>query len=319
MCLQVNRKSSELSESAPKLPWFREKFRWHLDHGTRPGRPADAIPAAWTAPRLTDALTPHLGTATPSVVAVRKWFRGGVVPRELYIDAILAVLFGDDPSLASEKRTFRELWAAARVESQGGKTSDDEDTKHDIVPSRSTDQWTVTDANNISLGLAALYLHPPEASNDPNTFLLQASLSLAQMDDEIEDLPVRLGLKAAQLVPTWTDCQPAETPELEHVEEKGGAFVVKGTNRSPEGHLTGKLLDRTTLASVEYRTNEPPSVRLDLRSRKLDLDVVPDDANRSLSNNRAKILQRFLQECQVSDQDRWVTWGTATLKRKLKA
>ncbi len=84
---------------------------------------------------------------------------------------------------------------------------------HDIDVSWSTDQWEVADTNNISKELAALHIHPPPPSNDPNTFLLPASLSLASYPDEIGDLAVRIGLKAAYLVPTMSGCQPAEIPE----------------------------------------------------------------------------------------------------------
>ena len=185
---------------------------------------------------------------------------------------------------------------------------------HDIDPSPSTDQWEVADANNISKELAALYLHPPPPSNDPNTFLLPVSLSLARYPDEIEDLSVRIGLKAAYLVPTMQGCQPAEIPEHEHLAESGGVFTVLG----PKGGalLAGKPLDKTTLATMGYTSGALPSVVLELRSRRLDLEVVPDDPTRDISANRARVLQRFLQECQVADEERRVIWCRASLRRK---
>ncbi|HEY1933870.1 MAG TPA: hypothetical protein VGG99_17790 [Acetobacteraceae bacterium] len=185
---------------------------------------------------------------------------------------------------------------------------------HDIDPSRSTDQWEVADANNISKELAALYIHPPPPSNDPNSFLLPVSLSLAHYPDEIEDLSVRIGLKTAYLVPTMKGCQPAETPDHEHLAESGGVFIVLGPKQG--ALLAGKPLEKTTLATMEYTSGALPSVILELRSRRLDLEVVPDDPNHDISTNRARVLQRFLQECQVADDERRVVWCHASLRRK---
>ena len=185
---------------------------------------------------------------------------------------------------------------------------------HDIDPSPSTDQWEVADANNISQQRAALYIHPPPPSNDPNTFLLPVSLSLARYPDEIEDLSVRIGLKAAYLVPTMKGCQPAEIPNHEHLSESGGVFTVLGPTEG--ALLAGKPLDKTTLATMEYTSGALPFVILELRSRRLDLEVVPDDPHRDVSPNRAKVLQRFLQECQVAEDERRVIWCRASLRRK---
>jgi hypothetical protein len=185
---------------------------------------------------------------------------------------------------------------------------------HDVDPSPSTDVWEVADANNISKELAALYIHPPPPSNDPNSFLLPVSLSLARYPDEIEDLPVQIGLKAAYLVPTMKGCQPAELPEHEHLAESGGVFTVTGPK---DGKLlAGKPLEKTTLATMEYTSGELPTVVLELRSRRLDLEVVPEDPSHVISANRAKVLQRFLQECQVADEDRRVIWCRASIRRR---
>lgn len=185
---------------------------------------------------------------------------------------------------------------------------------HEIDPSPSTDQWEVADANNISMELAALYIHPPPPSNDPNTFLLSVSLSLARYPDEIEDLSVQVGLKAAYLVPVTEGCQPSEIPAHEHIAESAGVFTVLGPKEG--ALLTGKPLEKATLATMEYTTGARPSVALELRSRRLDLEVVPDNPQCNVSANRAKVLQRFLQECQVADEDRRVIWSRASLRRK---
>jgi hypothetical protein len=301
------------SESTPKLLAFRQKFRWHLDHGTSPHGSVGEHASPWTPPRLRAALKPILTHLTPSDVAIRKWFRQPVVPRELYLPAILTTLFGDDAALAEEKQILRALWDAARLETQGSRSAQDEDL-HDLPRPVSTQDWAVDDANNISKELAALYIHPPPPSNDPNTFLLPVSLSLARYPDEIEDLSVRIGLNAADLVPTMKGCQPAGIPQHEHLEDSGGVFTVRGPKEG--ALLVGKPLDRTMLATMEYTSGALPSVILELRSRRLDLEVVPDDPHHNISANRAKVLQRFLQECQVADEERRVIWCRASLRRK---
>jgi hypothetical protein len=206
-----------------------------------------------------------------------------------------------------QPKEFRNRLIAARADRKAAPI-------HDIDPSPSTDQWEVADANNISKELAALYIHPPPPSNDPNTFLLPVSLALARYPDEIEDLSVQIGLKAAYLVPTTKGCQPAEMPEHELLAESAGVFTVLGPREGPL--LAGKPLEKTTLATMEYTSGALPSVVLELRSRRLDLEVVPDDPDRDISASRAKVLQRFLQECQVADEERRVIWCRASLHRK---
>jgi hypothetical protein len=57
---------------------------------------------------------------------------------------------------------------------------------------------------------------------------------------------------------------------------------------------------------------------LELRSRRLELEMVPDDPSHDISVSRAKVLQRFLQECLVADEERRVIWCRASLDRKVR-
>lgn len=197
--------SNTSNATSTKLPSFRKKFRLHLTRGTRPGAEAEPHRRPWTTTDLITAMRPRLGVTTPSPVAVRRWFSAEVVPRELYFVAILNAFFGDDPALATERNEFHTLRQAARAETQRGRADDDEPI-HDIAPSPSTEDWIVTDAEHLSQGLTALLIHPPPPSNDPNTFQLRVSLSLALYPDEIDDQPILLGLKQAQIVPRFTAC-----------------------------------------------------------------------------------------------------------------
>ena len=62
----------DTSEASPKLPSFREKFRSHLEAGTRPWQSDELPRPRWTAAALIVAMTPRLGVNAPSPVAVRK-------------------------------------------------------------------------------------------------------------------------------------------------------------------------------------------------------------------------------------------------------
>lgn len=300
--------------TSSKLPSFREKFRTHLDAGTRP-RPPDAPPSPrWTVTTLITAMEPSLGVNTPSPVAVRKWFRGDVVPRQLYIDAILDAFFGDEPSLAAERRMFLALWQSARAETQRGRAGDDD--AHDIAPSPSTDEWIVEDAEHLSQGLAALLIHPPLPANDPNTFQLRVSLSIALYPDEVENQPILLGLKQAQIVPTYIACTPAERHPFPEVLRPSGLNDTVIGPKSPEGLLDGVTLNNATLATMDHARAELPEIKLELHSRRSDLEVLDDDATRAISTNKKKALQIFLQTCLTETTQGRVVWSRARLKRR---
>lgn len=305
----------DTSETSPKLPSFREKFRSHLDAGTRPWQSDELPRPRWTAATLIVAMTPRLGIHAPSAVAVRKWLRDDVVPRQLYIDAILDAFFGDDPSLANKRREFHASWEAARVETQRGRAEED-DNVHDIVASASTNDWIVADATHLSQGLAALLIHPPPPSNDPNTFQLRVSLSLALYPDEIDDQPILLGLKHAQIVPVYTACVPAERPAFPDLLKPSGLNDTVLGPRSPEKLLEGVVLDNALLASMNYGRGDQPAVTLELHSRRSDLEVLQDDATRAISANKQRAVQLFLQTCLIENKQGRVVWSHARLQRR---
>jgi hypothetical protein len=303
------------SETSAKLSTFRRKFLAHLNAGTRPYPPDDLPCPAWTPTTLIAAMRRRLGAKTPSPVAVRRWFRDDVVPRELYIDAILDALFGDDPNLAAERKLFHALWQAARVETQRGGTGDD-DEPHDIDPSPSTEDWIVSDATHLSQGLAALLIHPPPPANDPNTFQLRVSLSLALYPDEIDDQPILLGLKQAQIVPRYTACVPAERHPFPDILRPSGLNDTVLGPKSIEGLLDGIALDNATLATMNPTGNTLPKITLELQSRRSDLEVLQDDESRAISPNKHKAVQLFLQSCLIETTQGRVVWSHAELRRR---
>ncbi len=317
--------TGNLPQISAGIPVFTTRFLAHIRGGTRPGQAPGARKVPWDAPTLSVALVPAMADRrgvqkAPDVRTIRNWLANNDIPQERFIVPILTVLFGDDPALVELRTELHELWQlsrqALRPSGQAAKAAlSNKPLDHESLTA-AAEQWQVTEAENIGLGLAALYLHLPPASNDPNSFLLQVSLSLAQSPDEIEGISLRFRLKAARIEPSWTHCQPVEGMELEHVTAGAGVFTVTGPRDAESGHLVGDPLSNTTLARIAPTGGGLPEVTLALRSRKRDLDVVPDDPDHDISNNRAKILQLFLQECQVSDSERMVTWSRARLQRK---
>ena len=301
---------------------FRQRFRWHIISGTRPDRSGNDSHVPWTVATLRTALQsvmsgPDGKCSMPTERAVREWINAPVVPRQLYIRPVLDVLFGRVEALADQRQELHDLWQVARQVSQGLR-GDRKDDLDDITPPVSTELWEIADPENISLGLAALYLHPPPSRpNQPtNSFPLHVTLSLSQLPDEIEGFAVRLGLKAASLVPFMKHCQLMELNEVDNIREGGGSFAVLGPRDDMTHTLAGRPLENTAIATVQYTTGAPPKIKMELQSRRRDLEVTPEDGSCDISAAREKILQVFLQECLVSDADRRVTWGRTTLKRK---
>ncbi len=318
MCAQSEKE--EFRRNSGKFPSFKQRFLSHVNAGTRPGRKSGALSVPWDAPSLDKALKEIMKGRAPSDRTIRNWLKNDDIPRECFVVPILTILFGDDPALADDRTALHDLWRlsqqAPRSSGQATQAAPSNNPPDpDPVP-LAAEQWQVTDAKNIGLGLAALYQHLPAGSNDPSSFLLQVSLSLAQRPDEIEGISLRFGLKAAWIEPTWTHCHPVELMDVDHVTEGGGVFTVTGPRDEASDHLVGRPLSYATLAKMAPTGGGLPAVILALRSRKRDLDVVPDDSEHDISNNRAKILQVFLQDCLVSDADRMVTWSRSRLERK---
>ena len=292
---------------------FQDCFQRHLRAGTRPGVPPDRPAIRWTPATFQPALAAALKTqgdqSPPTRRAVSNWFTQGPLPRERFIEPILDVLFGGEAGQAPERVELLYLWQAARAAGQAVE-ADAEDEAPAQPPA--FERWSVT-SSNTGPGLADLRIQMPPDGNDPNTFLLQVTLSLARWPDEIEGLCVQFGLRNVHLAPVWTHCQPSGLPKLDHVEERGGVFHVTGPRPEPDSLLEGRPLEGTTLATMERTSAAPAAVTLVLRGRRHDLEVVAED---DISTNKEAILRLFLQECQIEDETRFVTWGTATLTEK---
>ena len=86
-------------------------------------------------------------------------------------------------------------------------------------------------------------------------------------------------------------------------------FAVTGPRADPSDLLDGKPLIHTTLATMERTNDASAEVKMSLRSRKRDLDVVPEDPNLDISPTKEAMLRTFLQECQIEDESQFVTWA----------
>ncbi len=317
MCTQSEKE--EIRKNSGKFPPFKQRFLQHVNAGTRPDRKAGAQTVPWDAASLSKALAVVMKGTAPDVRTIRNWLNNNDIPQERFIVPILTILFGDDPALAEQRTELQDSWRLSRQAPRpSAPATQSMQSNHppdpDPVPP-AAEQWKLTDAENIGLGLAALYLHLP-ATNDANNFLLQVSLSFARRPDEIEGVSVRCGLKTARIVPSWTHCQPVEWMEQDHVTEAAGEITVNGPRDEASGPLVGRTLSNSALIRVAPTGGGLPAVTLSLRSLKRNLEVVPDDPAQDISNNRAKFLQLFLQECQVSESARMVTWSRSRLERK---
>jgi hypothetical protein len=227
-----------------------------------------------------------------------------------------------DQTRRGSTATLHDLWRLALQASQGSRwtAGEESDEQDDVIVPNSTDLWEVTDPENIGQGLAAIYLHPPASKpNNPiNDFPLYVTLSLEQAPEQFGEYSIFYGLKAVYLFPTWTNCQPVELNDVNYIVENGNMFKVLGPRDKASGHIVGRPLANTSIATIQYTTGLLPEVTLALRSLRNDLDVIFVDPDQNISDIRRKVLEVFLQNCQVSDKDSWVNWGFAHLKRKPK-
>jgi len=317
---EASRNIDNTPKTSAKLPPFREKFRTHLDAGTKPFQSDELPRPPWTVTTLIDAMKPRLGVTVPSPVAVRKWFRDDVVPRQLYIDAILDAFFGEDPHLARDRTKFLGLWEAARAETQRGRAEDDDDATGAIVIL--TDDWIIATPKHQDKNLAALWVHPPEPSNDPNTFLLQVSLShgLRRLEIDIGDdefVPVTLGLQRTQIEASYVGCMPdSRLSDHDHLLIAGDNYDVVGPRGSKQ-LLDGISLEKATLATMTYLRRDAVGVDLQLLSLRGDLVVLDVGGEQVVSENRRKALKLLFEDKAAERTAKgYLIWSSASLKRR---
>jgi hypothetical protein len=318
---EVSGKFGKLQESAAFSTVFRRAFH----HGVRPSVRRGEFPRAWDVKSFRDELARKLKERSspfpgPSVQAIRGWIRSlsPALPRQSYIDAILDVLFGCDQDLQSDRRNLHNLWTWANA---GKGKSDDCDYDREDHPD---DRWSVRRPGaDLESGLAAAWLFkPPSSRNDPNVFQLDATarFGLAPVEVKIEaEEPVafKIGVRYAVLVPEYINCElTREQPDLpENVRCRVRQFEILGPLEN--GVLNGSALESLTIAELETTSSALPEVKIALKSRRLDLVVIADQGGSVISINRRRILETFLRNCSVSDEDSMITWSTSTLKREV--
>jgi hypothetical protein len=290
------------------LDQARRQLAELIDAHLKRGQRADGVQERRWKPWTNNDFASILGVS-PNAVANWRNHDRPTPPSDIL--PLLESLFGSDQKFDGRRKELKETWERA-TGLVPDETTEPSENCDDVATSA---QWEIVDAENLGLGMAAFYVHLPPQSNSPDTFHVQVSLSMAQSPDEIEGFCVLLGLRAAHLEPTYVACQPIGSVDNANIVDRAGLFEVTGPRKS-YGHLSGRLLENGTLCILQRTGPELPAITLALRSRRRDLDVVPEDPQVDISAAREKILKVFLQDCHQVDADRFIVWGRATLKRK---
>ena len=259
---------------------------------------------------------------TPDPRTLDNWRKGVSLPRESFMPPLLDTLLGDD----AERERGHELWRAA----ENAKNQASTEKRRPATSGRSAimddtpgeSDWRVENHEPLLLGLAELLVHPPpRGGNTPLEFPLQISLSFAECLDEIDD--ATLALTEATLVPTWLGCRPAPGSRLGEGDNAhpnmrfgGGAWRIVGP-RLVNNHLQGEPLGSEALCTIQCDGEADDNLTLTLRSGKRSLVVVPDQPEVDAAVVKQRVLQVLLQKCLPSDREGVVTWGRATLRRKV--
>ncbi len=318
----------EFLEKFSPLPEFTRSFVRYLQDGVRPPANSGVTRKAWDIQQFLVALEKSMkarGNAgpAPTLRTVSNWRRGDI-PQERFLIPILDTFFGNDAEYADQRVTLTDLWSSSRRTLRatrtdrlpGGDAPHRDSDSAEPNPTPWHQGWEISDPENACLGLAAIFIHTPERANSSDTFLLQATVSLAEAPDEIEGYAVTFGLRAAHLVLDYRNCQPLKIAECADLQERGGLFDITGP-KSSSGLLAGRPLNNETLCTMEVIGDGVPGITLELRSRRRDLDVISDESGRDISAAKARILQTFLQECHRGEADRFVVWGRARLTGRI--
>ena len=266
---------------------------------------------------------------TPDLHTFQNWRAGKNVPSDDFVDPLFDVLLNDSSDSHPERKKAWELWQEAEDEKNAASNARRgrpiarallaESGTDDVPPGES--YWDPGNAEPLQRGLAELIAYPPPRSpNNPNQFQLRVSLSFAECPDELED--VTLALTDATLVPNYDGCRPLRgtrqgegAPPDEPVLFRGGNWRINGP-RLANGHLQGEPLGDYPLCTIECDGESDDSLTLTLRSGYRALVVIPDDSHNDPNPLRLRVWQALLQRCLTRDNDKVVTWGRATLRRK---
>jgi hypothetical protein len=269
------------------------------------------------------------GWVAPGGKALIKWCKGEAVPSWKRFDPVFQYLCEHKLENDSDRVLLHEAWTGAVAERSAGTGRARRIATTGTEPPEpgASDFYSDEDPPRHP-GLVAMRIDPPaRGTNAPNLLPIRVSLSFAESEDMIEKCGVKLGVKDAMLVPTYEPgCAPERNSRAGEADNPNDflalgsdVWLVIGPKPNRE-HLDGKPLgDDQPLLTLRVPGQETDGLSLTLRSKPKALVVIPDDPEDESRITKDKLLQLLLQRTQDPDNDGWITWGRARLRRKKPA
>lgn len=274
-----------------EVPTYCQNFRTHFRAGT--GRQdTGGGQKPWNRSAFLTAYEAAIKdlSAKGAVVSdrtLRDWLneKKTVCPQRGQYDVVVHVFFWG--AVSRDRTAFDEAWVAAQETTYKPRNPPLAARAYEPLGDRPvTEDWELT-RNDVEEGVATLDLHAPPRHNDPDLFHLRATLSLAEWKDEVGGIAVRMHLREAYLRLGEQHCQIESKAEPERAAWHGRILRVTGTEQA----AMGDVLDHDLVATMRRTAaDKGPKVTMEVRSRRLDLAVVPEDPAHAVTPLREKLL-----------------------------
>ncbi len=267
--------------------------------------------------------------ADPKLLPLSKtlvnWCRSEAVPYWNRFEPVFNFLFHDRPD-DNERAQLRDAWGTADALRSTGLGRPRRGSLANLdEPEPGASDFDSEGDDPLQPGLAELRIDPPARSgNKLNLVDIRVALSFAECEDMVEGQGITLALTDAALLPTYgPGCAPELNSRAGEADNectgltlRAGQWIVTGP-RNEAGHLNGEPLDANQpLLTLRVPGQETDGLSLTLRSKPKALVVIPDDPEDESRITKDKLLQLLLQRTQDPDNDGWITWGRARLRRK---
>ena len=331
MC--VSRDPDRPESAGASTPSFAQAFRAVL--GKRVGKDAARLTAddpglgrfieAWSAWMRQNGADMK---AIPGPKTLVNWCREGSVPYWNRFEPVLDFLFADKPA-DPDRVVLRDAWGAADAARSATAATPRRSTAANLDgPEPGVSDFDAEGEELLQQGLAELRIDPPaRGGNKPNLVDIRIAIAFAECEDMVEGQGITLALTDATLLPAYAaGCAPELNSRAGEGENGCEGLVLRAgqwlvtSPKNNAGHLNGEPLDANQpLLTLRVPGQETDGLSLTLRSKPKALVVIPDDPEDESRITKDKLLQLLLQRTQDPDNDGWITWGRARLRRKKPA